>query len=156
MLLMDVGRASVADIPAIEALLQAAALPLDGAADAFSTGVVARDDARVVAAAALEPYGAAALLRSVVVAEDQRGTGVGRRIVEAAEASTGSRGWATGRSSGRPCPRRSAGPSSSRPCAGTRASPCIGRWVPPDAARAGRGPRNEETGAAEATPVDLV
>jgi amino-acid N-acetyltransferase len=86
MLLMDVGRASVADIPAIEALLQAAALPLDGAADAFSTGVVARDDARVVAAAALEPYGAAALLRSVVVAEDQRGTGVGRRIVEAAEA----------------------------------------------------------------------
>ncbi len=82
---MDVGRAGVEDVPAIEALLEAAALPLDGAANAFSTGVVAREDGRIVAAAALEPYGDAALLRSVVVAEDQRGTGVGRRMVEAAE-----------------------------------------------------------------------
>ncbi len=82
---MDVVRAGPDDVRAIEGLLQAAALPLDGAAEAFATGVVARADRRIVAAAALEPYGAAALLRSVVVAEDQRGTGMGRRIVEAAE-----------------------------------------------------------------------
>ena len=82
---MQVDRASEADIPAIEALLATADLPLDGAAAAFATGVVARDEDRLVGAAALEPYGEAGLLRSVVVAADQRGTGVGRRVVAAAE-----------------------------------------------------------------------
>ena len=33
----------------------------------------------------MERYGASGLLRSVVVAEDRRGTGLGRRIVAAAE-----------------------------------------------------------------------
>jgi amino-acid N-acetyltransferase len=85
MLLMHVHRATDADIPAIEALLSDAQLPLDGAAAAFETGVVARDGDRIVGAAALEPYGSAGLLRSVVVAADQRGTGVGRHVVGAAE-----------------------------------------------------------------------
>ena len=48
-------------------------------------GVVARDGDAVVAAAALERYGDAALLRSVVVAPDRRRPGVGRGIVAAAE-----------------------------------------------------------------------
>jgi len=86
---MRVERAGRADLPAIEALLTAADLPLEGAAAAFTSGVVAREDGRIVAAAAIEPYGRAGLLRSVVVAADRRGTGVGRAIVRAAEALAG-------------------------------------------------------------------
>ena len=40
----------------------------------------------IVGAAAVEPYGQAGLLRSVVVAESRRGTGLGRELVAAAEA----------------------------------------------------------------------
>ena len=40
---------------------------------------------RVIGCAAIEPYERAALLRSVVVAPDQRGTGVGTSLVHAAE-----------------------------------------------------------------------
>ncbi len=87
---MRIERASASDIPAIEALLAAAGLPLDGAAQAFGLGVVARSvapgsAASVVAAAAVERYGASGLLRSVVVAPEVRGTGLGREIVAAAE-----------------------------------------------------------------------
>lgn len=82
---MHVDRATDVDIPAIEALLSDAQLPLDGAAAAFGTGIIVRDGDRIVGAAALEPYGSAGLLRSVVVAADERGTGVGRLVVGAAE-----------------------------------------------------------------------
>ena len=83
---MLVARASVADVPAVEALLTAAGLPLAGAAEAImGAGVVARDHERVVGAAAVERYGEAGLLRSVVVAETWRGAGLGRALVDAAE-----------------------------------------------------------------------
>ena len=82
---MRIERSSAADVDAVEGLLRAANLPLDGAADAFSLGVVARDGDDVIAAAAIERYGEAGLLRSVVVAGDRRGAGVGREIVTAAE-----------------------------------------------------------------------
>lgn len=91
-----VGPARPGDLPAIEALLSVARLPLDGAAAAFSLGVVAREaggpagsgggTGRLIAAAAVERYGSAGLLRSVVVAPDRRGAGVGRAVVGAAEA----------------------------------------------------------------------
>jgi amino-acid N-acetyltransferase len=84
-LLMRIERATPADVPAVEALLTSAGLPLDGAAGALADGVVARDGPVIVAAAALERYGTAGLLRSVVVAPDRRGTGLGHRIVAAAE-----------------------------------------------------------------------
>ncbi len=82
---MEISRATPADVPAVEALLSASALPLEGAAEALSAGVVARDAGQVVAAASIERFGSAGLLRSVVVAPDRRGTGLGRRIVAAAE-----------------------------------------------------------------------
>jgi amino-acid N-acetyltransferase len=82
---MRIERATPADIPAVEGLLTAAGLPLEGAAEAFETGVVARDGRAVVAAAAVERYGEAGLLRSVVVSPACRGTGIGRQVVAAAE-----------------------------------------------------------------------
>lgn len=83
--MVGIERARPADVPAVEALLSAAGLPLDGAADALATGIVVRDGGAVVAAAAIERYGDAGLLRSVVVAPERRGTGLGQRLVAAVE-----------------------------------------------------------------------
>lgn len=82
---MEIDRATPGDGPAIEALLAAAGLPLDGAREALALGVVGREEGRVVAAAAVEQYGDAGLLRSVVVDSAVRGRGLGRSIVAAAE-----------------------------------------------------------------------
>ena len=73
------------DLPAVRALLADASLPLDGVDEAFRHGVVAISGGEIVGAAAVEPYGAHGLLRSVVVAASHRGTGLGRALVEAAE-----------------------------------------------------------------------
>jgi amino-acid N-acetyltransferase len=82
---MRLERATLADAAAVEALPAASGLPLAGAADALALGVAARDQERVVAAAAVERFGDAGLLRSVVVAPDHRGTGLGGEIARAAE-----------------------------------------------------------------------
>jgi amino-acid N-acetyltransferase len=145
MLLMRLERATLADAAAVEALLAASGLPLDGAADALALGVVARDQERVVAAAAVERFGDAGLLRSVVVAPDHRGTGLGGEIVRAAEELARRDGarelylltetavdwfprlgyevWWTATSRQPPSAIR----SSSRPSAGTPAYRCAGR-----------------------------
>ncbi len=93
---MRIEPARSADQPAIDALLAAAGLPADGAAAAFEHGVVAREGAAregaaregaaLVGAAAVELYGDAGLLRSVIVAPGRRGTGLGRLLVREAEA----------------------------------------------------------------------
>lgn len=85
LLLMRTKRAAADDWPAVRDLLTEAGLPLDGAAEAFATGVVASDGDRLVGCAAIEPYDGAALLRSVAVVPDQRGTGVGTNLVHALE-----------------------------------------------------------------------
>ena len=82
---MRMERATPADVPGVERLLAAAGLPLEGAAEALSKGVVARDGDEIVAAAAIERHGDAGLLRSVVVEPGRRGLGLGRDIVAAAE-----------------------------------------------------------------------
>ncbi|HSG79233.1 MAG TPA: arsenic resistance N-acetyltransferase ArsN2 [Acidimicrobiia bacterium] len=77
-----------ADLPEILALLTAAGLPAarlgeHGPTDLF----VVRVGGRLVGAAALEHHDGDGLLRSVVVAEELRGTGLGRRLTEAALAA---------------------------------------------------------------------
>jgi amino-acid N-acetyltransferase len=83
-----------ADRPAIEGLLTGSGLPLDGLEIALPTAVVARADDSVVGCAAVEPYGPVGLLRSVCVAPDLRGTGLGHELVKAAEELAASRGVA--------------------------------------------------------------
>ena len=75
---MPIRRAAEADVPAVTELLRDAGLPLIGVSDAFRTGFVAHDGDVLVGAAAIEPYDAVALLRSVVVRPSARGTGIGR------------------------------------------------------------------------------
>ncbi|HEX9729279.1 MAG TPA: arsenic resistance N-acetyltransferase ArsN2 [Gemmatimonadales bacterium] len=84
--------ATVADGPAITMLLTASALPSAGLDAHLAATVVARVEGTVVGCAALELHGSDALLRSVVVAASRRGTGLGRRLTEAALALGGARG----------------------------------------------------------------
>lgn len=74
--------ATAADLPAMEALLDAEGLPTGGVADAITHFHVLDDGDGVIAAAGIEPHGAAALLRSVVVAPEHRGRGIARRLTE--------------------------------------------------------------------------
>ena len=83
---MQIERAGPDDLGAIERLLVASNLPLDGARDAFAAGIVARQRGEVVGAAAVEPYGPAGLLRSVVVEPSMRSTGIGGTLVASSEA----------------------------------------------------------------------
>ena len=72
------------DLKAVLALLATHRLPQDGLAEHLETALVARVGGQVVGCAAIEPYDGAGLLRSVAVAEPQRGTGLGMRLTEAA------------------------------------------------------------------------
>lgn len=67
---------------ALVRMLQAAQLPLDGVDEGFPHSyAVACVDEQVVGAAGLETYGAAGLLRSVVVDDSVRGQGLGHALV---------------------------------------------------------------------------
>jgi len=79
---MRIRNATNADLPAVERLLAANDLPLEGVRDNFASFVVADDDGAIAGAIGLEKFGSAALLRSAVVSRDRRGSGVGRRLVE--------------------------------------------------------------------------
>jgi amino-acid N-acetyltransferase len=81
---VSIGRASREDLHQVTELLEDGGLPPDGLEDHLPTILVARLQGRVVGSAALELYGAAALLRSVAVRRDLRGTGLGSRLTEAA------------------------------------------------------------------------
>ena len=81
---VSIGRASPRELPQVLELLKEGSLPPDGLEEQLSTTLVARLEGRVVGSAALELYGPAALLRSVVVRRDLRGTGLGHRLTEAA------------------------------------------------------------------------
>jgi amino-acid N-acetyltransferase len=79
-----IDRAGPQDLDAVLALLAEHKLPLDGLSEHLATTLVARDAGRVTGSAALEVYADGALLRSVVVAHESQGQGLGRTITEAA------------------------------------------------------------------------
>jgi len=85
-------RARATDVPAIEALVTAERLPPQGLREHLGSFLVLEDGGRVVGSAGLEVYGEAALLRSVVVAPEMRGQGLGERLTEAALAEARKRG----------------------------------------------------------------
>src|SRR3954447_3198108 len=79
---VSVDRATAADVAALEQLLSGEGLPIDGVRAVLDGFLLVRDGGGVLAAAAVERYGAAVLLRSVVVAPPARGRGLGARVVE--------------------------------------------------------------------------
>lgn len=72
------------DLPEVFGLLEANRLPVEGLEEHVATTLVAREPPELVGSAALELYGADALLRSVAVRRDRRGQGLGRRLTGAA------------------------------------------------------------------------
>jgi amino-acid N-acetyltransferase len=70
------------DAASIRTLLESCHLPTSDLLSSNPQFIVACEEARIVAAGALQPFGSTALLRSVAVASDLRGTGLGRIIVQ--------------------------------------------------------------------------
>lgn len=84
--LLTYRSAAATDWPAIEALLLAGRLPLDGARDHLEQFLVGEDCGEICCVGGYERYGDLALLRSVAVAERWRGQGVGEQLLEAIKA----------------------------------------------------------------------
>lgn len=76
----------------VEALLVREQLPLDGVAEHFHTFVVAERGEAVVGAAGLEVHGSFGLVRSVVVAPELKGQGLGRQLTHQLLAQARERG----------------------------------------------------------------
>jgi amino-acid N-acetyltransferase len=76
--------ATALDLPAILDLLRHDKLPPDGLEAHLATTLAARDENQLVGCAALELYDGGALLRSVAVAAERRGEGLGQRLTRAA------------------------------------------------------------------------
>jgi amino-acid N-acetyltransferase len=79
---MKIRDATTRDLDAVERLLSAGNLPLDGVKENFSSFIVAEHEGRITGAIGLEKFGSVALLRSAVVSPEYRGSGVGRRLVQ--------------------------------------------------------------------------
>jgi amino-acid N-acetyltransferase len=70
------------DLADVLALLEQAGLPVAGVEESFERFVVAEHDGRIVGVAGLEVHGSDGLLRSVAVADDWRGRGLGGALTE--------------------------------------------------------------------------
>ncbi|MCA8046484.1 arsenic resistance N-acetyltransferase ArsN2 [Burkholderia arboris] len=78
---MHLRTAVVSDLASIEALLHASGLPTVGVTEHLTHFIVASDAGNVVACGGLEYHGNFALLRSISVASNARGNGLGKTIV---------------------------------------------------------------------------
>jgi amino-acid N-acetyltransferase len=71
------------DLETVESLLSANDLPVEGVAENLADFLIAENGGRIAGAIGLERFGSVALLRSAVIAHEDRGSGIGRRLVEA-------------------------------------------------------------------------
>jgi len=78
-----ISAAAETDLPVVLDLLLRSKLPRDGLEQYIATMLVAREGQRIVGCAVLEPYGGAALLRSVAVEPSCRGLGLGQQLTDA-------------------------------------------------------------------------
>jgi len=84
--------ATAADLPGIRQLLEGKRLPTADLEHSLPVLFVAQDGPMLVGAGGFEVHGESGLLRSVVVADRLRGTGLGRALVESVEAAARQRG----------------------------------------------------------------
>ncbi len=80
----EIDRARPVDLPRVLELLTQQALPTDGLEQHLATTLVARQDGRVIGSVAVETYPDGGLLRSVAVAGDFQGQGLGQALTSAA------------------------------------------------------------------------
>ena len=79
---VSIRTAHEGDLSAVSGLLASAGLPTAGVEEWLPHFLVAEDSGQIVGAAGLELYGSSALLRSVAVRPDWRGSGLGRQLVD--------------------------------------------------------------------------
>ena len=80
-----VGPMKAGELEGVLALLRRLGLPIEGLAEHAGTALVARErGGAIVGSAALEVHGSEALLRSVAVDPAWQGSGLGRRLTQAA------------------------------------------------------------------------
>lgn len=72
---------TLSDLPDVLALLEEVSLPTEGVPEHFADFLIARADKRVVGCVGLEKYGSYGLLRSLAVAPNFQGQGLGRQLV---------------------------------------------------------------------------
>jgi amino-acid N-acetyltransferase len=89
---VDFRDARSGDLPEVLVLLRKADLPSAGVPETLSDFFVAEQDGRLVGVAGLEIYRSSALLRSVVVEDEWRGSGVGGRLIDLALEKARARG----------------------------------------------------------------
>jgi amino-acid N-acetyltransferase len=87
--LFSLRAASEKDMPSVCALLESSGLPASDLLSSKPILIVACEGTRIVGAGGLESFGSAALLRSVVVTPELRGSGLGRTIVRELERIAG-------------------------------------------------------------------
>ena len=75
-------RAENADQGAVAAILRDLALPTEGLAEWLERFWIADHEGRVVGVAGMEHYGDGGLLRSVAVAREWQGSGIGRALID--------------------------------------------------------------------------
>ena len=80
--MIRIRNATNADLSAVESLLSASDLPLDGVRENFSSFLVAENRGAITGVIGLEKFGSAALLRSAAVLPESRGSGIGSRLVK--------------------------------------------------------------------------
>lgn len=80
------------ELPEVIALLAANGLPTSDLAEGGALFLGVRDSRGLEGIVAIQPYGAAALLRSLAVRADRRGSGLGSALVLEAERLAASRG----------------------------------------------------------------
>src|SRR5258708_39602733 len=80
---ITIERALPGDAASVAELVAQNQLPLDGLLEHLDTAIVARRDGAVVGVAALEVYQDGVLMRSVAVAPELRGQGLGHRLTGA-------------------------------------------------------------------------
>lgn len=77
---LQVVPSTPSDLPAVLSLLEEVNLPIEGVAEHFADFFIARANERVVGCVGLEKYGSYGLLRSLAVAPDMQGQGVGVQL----------------------------------------------------------------------------
>jgi len=83
-MIMQIDRAQPGDLNDLIRLLEQNQLPIDGLHHHLGTALVARQNGQLVGSAALEMYPDGALLRSVAVAPELHGRGLGHDLTDAA------------------------------------------------------------------------
>ncbi len=94
--LIELRPARPDDLPSVVALLDACGLPIGDVTKAMlASFCVAETEGNIVGVAGLEAFDIVGLLRSLAVAEDQRGGGLAARLVDWCEAGARRRGVET-------------------------------------------------------------